>query len=217
MERIPKPQEIYRHFKGNLYQVITLAKHSETGEEMVVYQALYGDFGIYVRPLSMFVSLVDHEKYPDVKEKYRFTLMISVPEPAASEKKRQAAEEKTEPTVFDGNSQMAEEKPEPMPLAGTERIAEEKQQEIAAAELGKEEEPEPALDPLLAAFLDAETMEEKLTHFAAMHAKITQDMLNTVAVSLDFEIEGDDLEKQYEELKNCMLTRKRYEGSRLRW
>lgn len=217
MERIPKPQEIYRHFKGNLYQVITLAKHSETGEEMVVYQALYGDFGIYVRPLSMFVSLVDHEKYPDVKEKYRFTRMTSVPEPATSEKKRQAAEEKTEPAVFDGNSQTAEEKPEPMTFDGTDRIAEEKQQEIAAAELEKEEEPEPALDPLLAAFLDADTMEEKLTHFAAMHAKITQDMLNTVAVSLDFEIEGDDLEKQYEELKNCMLTRKRYEGSRLRW
>ena len=65
---------IYRHFKGDYYLVEAVAKDSETNTDMVIYRKLYGDGWLWVRPLSMFLSKVDRDKYPEVSQEYRFQL-----------------------------------------------------------------------------------------------------------------------------------------------
>lgn len=151
---IPKKDEIYKHFKGDLYKIITVAQHSETGEQMVVYQGLYSDQPVFCRPLAMFVSQVDHEKYPDAAQKLRFELME-----------------------------------------------------------GTEEEPKEA-DPAILAFLDARTNQEKCNILASVHHRVTNEMIDTLAVVMDVVIEEGEVEERYRQLKACLDTIDKYEIER---
>lgn len=184
----PRPGEKYLHFKDKLYQIITIAQHSETGEKMVVYQALYGTFETYARPLSMFVSPVDKQKYPQAKQKYRFQ-WVEFKKAGTGPARQRVAEEP---------------KPEPV--------------NQKAAEAAKPEQAKPLLtaEEKLLAFFDADTLEEKYTILVDMRDEVTDRMINSMAVVMDVVIEEGPLDLRYEELKACLRTMQRYECSRLR-
>jgi hypothetical protein len=132
-QKKPQPGEFYRHFKGNLYQVLQLATHSETGEELVIYQALYGQYGVYARPLSMFVSPVDKEKYPAVSQTYRFE--CTSPQALVQEIASMVNPQKVQELCEDSQAERVEEE-EPLIVQFLDCESEEEKILVAAESLG---------------------------------------------------------------------------------
>lgn len=205
----PRSGERYLHFKNKLYQIITVAKHSETGEKLVIYQALYGDFAIYARPLSMFISEVDYEKYPQVAQKYRFML---VEENQNVGNPMQDEQSKTETDFVEKSDVLSDDI-----LSQQEDILEEdtnsKQEKVNVQETSEGENISDKKDvmDLLMEFYDARTYEEKYKILTAMRDDITDGMINNMAVVLDVVISEGNLEQRYEELKRCIRTYEKYE------
>ena len=207
MNQIPQAGEIYQHFKGKLYRIVALATHTETGEQLVIYQALYGEFQVFARPLSMFLEKVDAKKYPDAAGKDRF-MRIPMAEAAAVP---QPVPAPSENPVEPRPAAMSSENPvEPRPAA----MPSESTVESRAVAASSENSVEP--DPGLLAFLDADSYEEKLEVFASLEGKVDLHMLNAIAASLDLELSEGSLEEQYDTLKSCLMTLERYECNRLR-
>ena len=198
MTFIPKPHEIYKHFKGNLYQIVTIAQHSETGEQLVIYQAMYGDFKTYARPLAMFTSEVDKVKYPEVQQRFRFELQGADADRQTRESDAVSGAQTTTQTAPTATAQPA-----------TTQTAATGAAQTATAQ-------EPALDPLVLEFLDADSYEQKLNILAGLHHRITDEMITTMAIACDIEVNDGETEERYEELKNCLLTMEKFECNRLR-
>ena len=197
MTFIPKPHEIYKHFKGNLYQIVTIAQHSETGEQLVIYQAMYGDFKTYARPLAMFTSEVDKVKYPEVQQRFRFELQGADADRQTRESDAVSGAQTTTQTAPTATAQPA------TAQTTTQTV------QTATAQ-------EPALDPLVLEFLDADSYEQKLNILAGLHHRITDEMITTMAIACDIEVNDGETEERYEELKNCLLTMEKFECNRLR-
>ena len=194
MDRTPKPGELYRHFKNKLYQIVTVATHSETGEKLVIYQALYDNFGVYARPLDMFVSEEDHEKYPDVKQKYRFERITPQTKQMDTQVKSEAVRQSAAK----------------MPEAGSVQVQTSKAQVADADD-------DQAPNPQLIKFLDADTLEEKYNILVSMSDTITDRLLDDMAVVMDVVLPEAPLMERYEDLKNIIRTRQHYEfANRLR-
>lgn len=232
MQHTPRPQEIYRHFKGNLYQIITIAEHAETGEQLVIYQAMYGEFRIYARPLAMFMEKVDRKKYPDAAQEYRFeaadgkqepadgnkaaehdmaeTAKSSVSEKAEREKAESGAAEYSGSSIREAGGINGEECPEE-----TEKKNAAGSRETYSESIAKEAE-ELNIDPMVLQFLDASTYEERLNILAALHCRITDDMINVMAMATDIEVKPGDVEERYAELRSCLHTMEKFECNRLR-
>lgn len=197
--RIPKTGEFYRHFKNKLYQIVAVAEHSEDGQKLVVYQALYGDFKVYARPLEMFVSEVDHEKYPEVTQKYRF------------ERVEFAATEKSE-TVSVVNPIE-----EPLTSEATKEV-----ERVVAVQLVEQNEAEEAVadeagpEPGLLEFLDERDWDMKYNILVSLRDKMTDKLVDDLAVVLDVVIPDGPIDKRYEQLKICLRTRQKYENQHLR-
>ncbi len=195
MERhIPKTGEIYRHFKNKMYQIVTVATHSETGGQLVIYQALYGDFSCCARPLEMFMSKVDKSKYPQAAQEYRFELV---------DKDSLTKVHKTAENIVTEN-------------IVTENIVTGNNVE-AVVEKTIENADEELPNPDLVLFLDADTFEEKKNLLVSMQSRMTDELINSIAASLDVSVDEGDLETRFKSLYNCVSTMSRYEvNNRLR-
>ena len=206
--RTPRPQEIYRHFKGRLYQVLTLARHSETGEVLVVYQALYGDYAVFARPLSMFCSEVDAVKYPGAMQKERFQLWKGSEEAHAL-----FAEESPVTGSRETRAKQPEEDRETRAMQPDGMFS---QKEKPAEPSVQAAEEEVQLDPRLLRFLDANRMEEKMEILDSMQGDVTDEMIDIMAISLDTEIVSGEASERIAALRETIQMRLRFESSRLR-
>lgn len=202
--------EFYKHFKGQLYQVRALAENSEDNTPMVVYQAMYAPFKIWVRPLSTFLEKLDKEKYPDAAQEYRFERIIL--------DDRQNTEA-VEPDIVQSEKSAAVTNtihPEEVITVSDEEITDALLSGQVERKLsGKISDNQLAAKGLMI-FLDAENYHDKRHIFSSLEPYLNDTMLNNIAVTLDLVLDEGNKEQHFETILNCLETHEHYECNRLR-
>lgn len=222
-DRIPKPGQLYNHFKNKPYQIITVATHADTREEMVVYQALYGDFKCYIRPLENFLSEVDHIKYPEVEQKYRFELRI--PKELEESNSIQKSEKEGNKQNINQDEQLTsiidrieKDKSPKMDIRYdntlNESCKDSVQKEEAVMELPTDSTE--SVNSVLLQFLDAESYYKKLEVITSNRKHMSDRLINDMAVSLDCAVEEGPLDQRIQGLIYCLQAMSRFEDKRLR-
>ena len=201
----PVPGTFYRHFKGNIYQVRELAKDSETEEDMVIYQGMYPPFQVWVRPLSMFLDRVDHEKYPECRQQYRFESVVF---PNTSQ------QDVMQESVVDNKTESVS-RQETEPVSDRELLKILMNDQGEKLLTGKMADEEIARRGFLA-LLDADTYREKRQILVGLREYLNELYLNNLAAALDIVLEEGSSQEHYDTLLHCLETYEKYEGGRLR-
>ena len=202
-QTLPIPGSFYRHFKNRLYQVVAVATHSETGEKLVVYQALYGDYGVYARPLAMFMGEVDHKKYPEIQQRYRFERLDSpadfIPGGEIAGQGENEANGGRLGNGEDGNRCVG--------CRGyVADFVKEDEREKAAFPIGP--------DPLTLAFLDARTTREKLDFIRDNQKKLSLRNMEDIAISLDLQPDVKSVGELISLVQDHLQATLKFEGRR---
>ena len=199
---LPRPGEFYRHFKNRLYQIVAVAYQADDEAPVVVYQALYGDFRVWVRPLEEFMSETDRTKYPDAEQRYRF-------EPVAPETKKAGPN-----TAWSARKSSAEISAPAGPAAAAVETSAPAGPVAAAAES--------ALVPaagdrrLLLEFLDTDDLQEKKAILRGGMARLTQGDLDGIYTVYGIQRFPGDIREQADGIIRYLSMRSHYEGDRLR-
>lgn len=193
-----KTGQIYRHFKGELYQIVSVARHSETKEKYVVYQQLYGQMEVWVRPYDMFVSEVDHKKYPDVSQKYRFELLNTL------------AGDWYEVKNYDISPQNEDSMEKEMSIE-SEAINKEAEPTIT---VDKESAGDYLPDERLIHFLELDSINEKINYLNLIKNEIDDKLINDISTAMDLVIDEGPIDARFQSLKNCLYLKSRFECQR---
>lgn len=202
--------EFYKYFKGQLYQVRALAENSEDNTPMVVYQAMYAPFKIWVRPLSTFLEKLDKEKYPDAAQEYRFERIILDDRQNTEAAKPDIVQSEKSAAVTNTIH------PEEAITVSDEEITDALLSGQVERKLsGKISDNQLAAKGLMI-FLDAENYHDKRHIFSSLEPYLNDTMLNNIAVTLDLVLDEGSKEQHFETILNCLETHEHYECNRLR-